>query len=111
MGLFFFAGHGVQVSGVNYLIPIGANITRQSEVEFEAISPNRVLSSMEAAGNRLNRVFLDACRNNPFKGSRFRAIGGGLAAVRNAPRGSLISYATGAGDVAGSRPKGCVHYQ
>ncbi|MCH8077992.1 MAG: caspase family protein, partial [SAR324 cluster bacterium] len=100
VGLFFFAGHGVQVGGVNYLIPIGANITRQSEVEYEAISANRVLSSMEAAGNRLNMVFLDACRNNPFKGSRFRAIGGGLAAVRNAPRGSLISYATGAGEVA-----------
>ena len=100
VGLFFYAGHGVQVGGVNYLIPIGANITRQSEVEFEAISANRVLASMEAAGNRLNMVFLDACRNNPFKGNRFRAIGGGLAAVRNAPKGSLISYATGAGGVA-----------
>ncbi|MCH8888114.1 MAG: SUMF1/EgtB/PvdO family nonheme iron enzyme [SAR324 cluster bacterium] len=100
VGLFFYAGHGVQVGGVNYLIPLGANITRQSQVEFEAISANRVLASMEAAGNRLNMVFLDACRNNPFKGNRFRAIGGGLAAVRNAPKGSLISYATGAGGVA-----------
>ncbi|MEE8435590.1 MAG: caspase family protein, partial [bacterium] len=100
VGLFFYAGHGVQVGGVNYLIPIGANITRQSQVEFEAISANRVMASMEAAGNRLNMVFLDACRNNPFKGNRFRAIGGGLAAVRNAPKGSLISYATGAGGVA-----------
>ncbi len=100
VGLFFYAGHGVQVGGVNYLIPLGANITRQSQVEFEAISANRVMASMEAAGNRLNMVFLDACRNNPFKGNRFRAIGGGLAAVRNAPKGSLISYATGAGNVA-----------
>ncbi|MCH8969572.1 MAG: GTP-binding protein, partial [Planctomycetes bacterium] len=100
VGLFFYAGHGVQVGGVNYLIPLGANITRQSQVEFESISANRVLASMEAAGNRLNMVFLDACRNNPFKGSTFRAIGGGLAAVRNAPKGSLISFATGAGSVA-----------
>ncbi|MCH8077771.1 MAG: caspase family protein [SAR324 cluster bacterium] len=99
VGLFYYAGHGVQVGGVNYLVPLGAEITQQFEVEDEAVSANRVLGMMEAAGNRLNMVFLDACRNNPYQGS-FRAASQGLAAVRNAPKGSLISYATGAGQVA-----------
>ncbi|MEE8395686.1 MAG: SUMF1/EgtB/PvdO family nonheme iron enzyme [bacterium] len=99
VGLFFYAGHGMQVKGVNYLIPVGSNIEGEEDVEFEAVSANRVLSRMERAGNRLNMVFLDACRNNPFARS-FRSANQGLAAVRNAPKGSLISYATDAGAVA-----------
>jgi len=99
VGLFFYAGHGVQLDGVNYLIPIGADIRNEDEVEDEAVSANRVMRKMKSAGNDLNMVFLDACRNNPYKGS-FRSASRGLAAAMNAPKGSLISYATGAGNVA-----------
>ena len=89
----------MQLDGVNYLIPIGADIRNEDEVEDEAVSANRVMRKMKSAGNDLNMVFLDACRNNPYKGS-FRSANRGLAAVMNAPKGSLISYATGAGNVA-----------
>ena len=99
VGLFYYAGHGVQVEGTNYLIPIGADINQEFEVQDEAVSTNRILGMMKSAGNSLNMVFLDACRNNPYKGS-FRSATRGLAAVSRTPKGSLISYATDAGAVA-----------
>ena len=99
VGLFYFAGHGVQVDGANYLIPIGADIKQEYEVQDEAVSANRILGMMKSAGNSLNMVFLDACRNNPYQG-RFRSATKGLAAVSRTPKGSLISYATDAGAVA-----------
>jgi uncharacterized caspase-like protein len=66
VGLFYFAGHGVQVKGRNFLIPIDASIEREDEVAYNGIDANQVLDKMEAASNRLNIVILDACRNNPF---------------------------------------------
>jgi hypothetical protein len=98
VGLFYFAGHGVQVSGVNYLIPIQAQITKEQHISSEAVSLTRVLQVMEQAGNKTNIVILDACRNNPFIGS-FRSATRGLAPVL-APKGMLIAYATDPGDVA-----------
>jgi hypothetical protein len=98
IGLFYFAGHGVQVNGINYLIPIHADIKTEADVPYEAVDANRVLSQMQQAGNRLNMVFLDACRNNPFARS-FRSAGRGLAPM-DAPRGSLVSFATAPGHVA-----------
>ena len=98
VGLFFFAGHGVQVGGFNYLIPVGANIDTEGDVKYFAVNANRVLSKMQDAGNPLNMVFLDACRNNPFS-RRFRSALQGLAPM-DAPRGSLVAYATAPGDVA-----------
>ena len=98
VGLFYFAGHGVQVSGINYLIPIGANIESEGDVKYEAVNANRVLSKMQDAGNPLNLVFLDACRNNPFA-RRFRSAEQGLAPM-DAPKGSFVAYATAPGDVA-----------
>ena len=97
-GLFYFAGHGVQVNGVNYLIPIGARIESEGDVKFESVSANRVLAKMQDAGNPFNMVFLDACRNNPFA-RRFRTQSKGLAPM-DAPKGTLVVYATDAGDVA-----------
>lgn len=66
-GLFYFAGHGMQIHGDNYLIPVGARVTSSSDVEFEAVHAGRFLGKMRDAGNRLNIVILDACRDNPFK--------------------------------------------
>jgi hypothetical protein len=99
VGLFYYAGHGVQVNGVNYLIPIGAKINKESDVRFKAFDAGRVLAEMENANNGLNIVLLDACRDNPV-GRSFRSASRGLAIVSSAPAGTFISYSTGAGQVA-----------
>jgi uncharacterized caspase-like protein len=99
VALFYYAGHGVQVRGTNYLVPIGANPTRESDVDFQMLDANLVLRQMEDAGTKLNIVLLDACRNNPFGGRGLRATGGGLAQMRG-PEGTLISFATQPGAVA-----------
>ena len=98
VGLFYYAGHGMQVNGKNYLIPIGTDIGAEYEVQDEAVDAGQVLRSMENAGNTMNMVFLDACRNNPFARS-FRSTNKGLAQM-DAPSGSLIVYATAPGSVA-----------
>lgn len=97
-GVFYYAGHGMQVEGRNYLIPVDARIESQSDVRFEALDVGRVLGKMEDAGNGLNIVILDACRDNPFARS-FRSAQTGLARI-DAPRGTLIAYATAPGSVA-----------
>jgi hypothetical protein len=99
VGLFYYAGHGVQVRGDNYLVPVNANPTREADVDFQMLNAGLVLRQMEAAGTRLNLMVLDACRNNPFGGRGLRASGGGLAQMQ-APEGTLISYATQPGNVA-----------
>ena len=99
VALFFYAGHGVQVSGSNYLVPVGANPTREADVDFQMVDVNLVLRQMQGSGTRLNMVILDACRNNPFGARGLRASDGGLAQMR-APEGTLISYATQPGSVA-----------
>ena len=99
VGLFYYAGHGVQVRGSNYLVPVTANPTRESDVDFQLVDTALVLRQMEGAGTKLNIVILDACRNNPFGGRGLRAAEGGLAQMR-APEGTLISYATQPGSVA-----------
>lgn len=98
VGLFYFAGHGLQVDGVNYLLPLGAVIESEADVEYEAVNTGRVLSQMSQAGNNLNMVILDACRNNPYARS-WRSTTRGLARME-APTGSLILYATSPGNVA-----------
>ncbi len=97
-GLFFYAGHGMQIGGSNYLIPVGAHIMRERDVEYEAVNAARVLAAMEDSGSSVNIVILDACRDNPFKSS-FRSGSRGLS-VMQASRGSFISYATSPGSVA-----------
>jgi hypothetical protein len=99
VALFYYAGHGIQVRGTNYLVPISANPTREADVDFQMVDVNLVLRQMEGAGTRLNIVILDACRNNPFGGRGLRAADGGLAQLR-APEGTLLSYATQPGNVA-----------
>jgi hypothetical protein len=99
VALFYYAGHGVQVGGSNYLVPVGANPTREADVDFQMVDVNLVLRQMQGAGTRLNMVILDACRNNPFGARGLRGADGGLAQMR-APEGTLISYATQPGNVA-----------
>lgn len=97
-GLFYFAGHGIQVNGRNYLIPVDAEIETESDIKFEAVDAGRVLGKMEDAGNDLNIVILDACRDNPFSRS-FRTNNQGLARM-DAPKGSIVAYATAPGSIA-----------
>ncbi len=95
VGFFYYAGHGVEVNGKNYLIPTNAQIPEKNEVEYEALSMNMIIDKMEDSNNRLNIVVLDACRNDPFS----RSGGGGLAQINNA-KGMYIAYATSPGSVA-----------
>ena len=99
VALFYYAGHGVQVNGSNYLVPVSANPTREADVDFQMVDINLVLRQMQGSGTRLNMVILDACRNNPFGARGLRSADGGLAQMR-APEGTLISYATQPGSVA-----------
>jgi uncharacterized caspase-like protein len=112
VGLFYYAGHGVQVRGENQLIPVDANPTKEADIDFQMLNSNLVLRQMELAGTRLNIVILDACRNNPFGGrglavgrardaesTRMRDTSAGLAQMQ-APQGTLISFATQPGSVA-----------
>lgn len=80
VGLFYYAGHGMQIKGRNYLIPVGAAIEREDEVAYAAVDAQAVLDKMEAAGNGTNIMILDACRNNPFTRS-FRSGNAGLATM------------------------------
>ncbi len=98
VGLFYYAGHGVQVNGTNYMIPVNVEIEDEADVDIEAVAADAVQGNMAFAGNRLNIIILDACRNNPFKRS-FRSAGRGLARM-DASKGTLIAYATSPGDVA-----------
>jgi hypothetical protein len=99
VGLFYFAGHGMQIRGSNYLVPVDANPTREADVDFQMLDANLVLRQMADSGTKLNLVLLDACRNNPFGGRGLRASNGGLAQMQ-APEGTLISFATQPGNVA-----------
>lgn len=96
--LFFYAGHGLQVKGVNYLPTVDAEIDAEEDVPTQSLNVNAVFDLMEEAKTRVNLVLLDACRNNPFT-RRFRSAAGGLAKV-DAASGTLISFATRPGSVA-----------
>ena len=105
VALFYYAGHGVQVHGSNYLVPVDANPTREADVNFQFVNSETVLDEMQDAKTRLNVIILDACRNNPFGGRGLRGISVGLAQM-HAPPGTLISYATQPGNVASDGTKG-----
>jgi len=98
VGLFYYAGHGVQVNGINYLIPVDAIIESESDIKYESVDAGRILGKMHDAHNRLNIIILDACRDNPFARS-FRSSRRGLAKM-DAPTGSIIAYSTAPGSVA-----------
>jgi hypothetical protein len=103
-GLFFYAGHGIQVKGFNYLIPVDASLESEIDVEYNCVEAGRMLSRMEESGSRTNIVILDACRDNPFERSWTRKAQGQGLAFMNAPSGSLIAYATSPGSTASDGP-------
>jgi hypothetical protein len=101
IGVFYYAGHGMQVEGQNYLLPIDASPARKDELSLHGVALSeflRTLNSVSGSDGRLNVVILDACRNNPFARG-WRSTNRGLATV-DAPSGTLIAFATAPGDVA-----------
>jgi hypothetical protein len=95
VALIFFAGHGVQVDGDNYLVPVDARIKREADVPMEALRLGDVMNALSAAPARTRIVILDACRNNPFSDIN-KTSGRGLAIV-DAPNGSIVAYSTAPG--------------
>lgn len=98
VGLFFYAGHGLQVKGRNYLVPVDARIDSEAATRVVSVDVELLLEQMADARNGANVVILDACRNNPFE-RRLRGSSQGLAAI-DAARGTLVAYATAPGAVA-----------
>ena len=101
--LFYYAGHGIQLAGENYLIPIDFDAKDEADAKYVSYSASRVQERMEQAGARLSILVLDACRNNPFRNTRSRA--GGLAAMSTG-KGTLIAFATAPGQTADDNPDG-----
>ena len=100
VGLVFYAGHGVQVKGNNYLIPLGVSISSENDVEYECVNAGRILSKMETAGSNVNIIIMDACRDNPFERSWSRSTQGNGLASMDAPLGSIVCYSTSPGRTA-----------
>ena len=95
-GLFYYAGHGVQIAKENYLVPVGADAKTAVDAKWELISVNYVLDEMRGARNRLNIMILDACRNNPFGGS----VSGSDGLTEMLPENGVIMYSAAAGHTA-----------
>ena len=98
VGLFYYAGHGVELAGQNYLIPVDAEIEDETDIQYKTVPAGAILERMRHADNGLNLVILDACRNNPFTRG-FRGVSQGLTKM-GAPSGTEILYATQPGKVA-----------
>lgn len=98
VGLFYFAGHGVQHANTNFLIPVDANLKVQRDLKYKAVSLDMLMDQMDLARNGLNIIILDACRNNPLPVAS-RSLSRGLAQVP-APKGSFVAFATSPNDVA-----------
>ncbi len=102
VGVFYYSGHAVQHSIENYMIPIDAieSVTVPEHLKYKTVNINYVLGVMKDAGNSVNIVFLDACRDNPFPSFTRGGVSRGLAPITNAPQGSLVAYATAPGQTA-----------
>jgi uncharacterized caspase-like protein len=123
-GLFFYAGHAVQIGGENYLVPIQAAVQSKDDVPKLLVPLHLILGRLKKTNNEFNMIILDACRDNPFgramaTGARgLRVIGNrspaatlpasplanevvyGLGTIRDAPRGAIVLYATGSDEAA-----------
>jgi formylglycine-generating enzyme required for sulfatase activity len=124
VGLFYYAGHAIQVNGINYLVPVDANIRQASEVEKQSLSAQQVIAEMEKTNNRLSIIILDACRDNPFANQRSGTSHTGLAqmyapsyipspqadsrgfnVLATLPQGSIIGFATAPDKTASENPR------
>ncbi|MCB1207046.1 MAG: SUMF1/EgtB/PvdO family nonheme iron enzyme [Verrucomicrobiae bacterium] len=103
VALVYYAGHGVQIAGRNYLVPVDAEMARDYEVPDETLAMDTLMSALESAGAGLNLLVLDCCRDDPFsrswRGSR-SVDAAGLALPGGAPRGMFIAFSTSPGDTA-----------
>ncbi|WP_332459796.1 caspase family protein [Croceicoccus marinus] len=99
VGLFFFAGHGFQIDGDNYLAAVDTEVEDEIDAKHSSLSLNRVIAQMEKTDTSTNIIILDACRDNPFERSWHRGVARGLAAVY-APRGTMIAFSTSPGQFA-----------
>jgi hypothetical protein len=100
---FYYAGHGIQLEGENYLIPVDFNAKDEIDAKYAAYSASRLQERLDKAGARVVLMVLDACRNNPFANTR--SMGGGLAAMGSG-KGTLIAFATAPGKTADDNPRG-----
>ena len=100
VGLFYFAGHGIQSGGANYLIPMGMDIKKERQLRVLAVESQFLLDEMRRAGNEINIIILDACRNNPYPRSS-RSAASGLATQEGpAPDSILLAFSTAPNQVA-----------
>lgn len=100
VAFFHYGGHGVQVNGSNYLIPVDADIPDEKKVTTRAVNIDEVMSSLDSSGSDTNIVVLDACRNNPLPAGSGRSASRGLTVVGLKPKNSIIVYSAEAGTVA-----------
>jgi formylglycine-generating enzyme required for sulfatase activity len=101
VGLFYYAGHGVEVDGINYIIPLEAQIETEVDVKYAAVDIYYLLEHMESAKNFLNVIIIDACRNNPFSRNFSRSLVNRGVSRMSAPIGSIIASSTAQGSIAG----------
>jgi uncharacterized caspase-like protein len=99
-GLFYYAGHGMQVKGKSYIVPVDANIEKEVDVLSFCIDLESLMANLEEAGNNMNLIILDACRNNPFGRSFRSTAGNGLGTIATQPKGTFVAFATSPGMVA-----------
>lgn len=100
VALFYYAGHGIQTNGENYLVPVDAVLEKEEDIEFDCTSMNLMLRKLDASGCPMKIIILDACRNNPFERSWHRSTSSSGLSFVDAPTGTLISYATSPGRTA-----------
>jgi uncharacterized protein (TIGR02145 family) len=100
VALFFYAGHGVQSGGLNYLIPVDATLQSEASVEYDCVPADRVMAIIDDSGARIKIMILDACRNNPFERSWTRAASGKGLALMKASSNTFIAYSTSPGSTA-----------
>lgn len=100
VALFYYAGHGVRYEGVNYLVPVNADLPDETSIKYNCTNANIALDYMEKAKCKMKIVILDACRNNPFERSWHRGLDGGGLSFMSAPAGTFIAFSTAPGDVA-----------
>jgi uncharacterized caspase-like protein len=102
IALMFYAGHGLQVDGKNYLVPVDAKLAARSDLQFETLDLDRVMAGLDDE-DRTNVIILDACRDNPLGKKtpvRTRSMAGGLAAISSVGTGTLIAFATSPNEIA-----------
>lgn len=100
VALFYYAGHGMRCNGYNYLIPVDAVLTDESDVKYKCVNANSVLDKMDKSNCPMKIVILDACRNNPFTRGWSRGTEEEGLGIMSAPKGTFIAFSTAPGEVA-----------